>query len=206
MTTIDPRPRPQAFWTDARFLLGIVLIIGSIAGVWAVVAAARQTAPVLVAARTIAAGEEVGEADVRVADVALGALARSYLRPGAVEPGTVAMRTIDEGELVAVQALGSAAGARTTTVAIRMDDAVPAAVAPGSSVEVWVADPAEGGGFDEPRVLIAEASVLSVSRTESVMGSAGTSLELVISRSDVGGVLAALAGDARLSVVPAGHR
>lgn len=206
MTTIDQRPRSQAFWTDARFLLGIALIIGSIAGVWAVVAAARQTAPVLVAARTIAAGEEIGDADVRVADVALGPLARTYLAPGAISPGAVALRTLEEGELVAGAALGPAAGLRSTTVAVRLDDSVPAAVAPGSSVEVWVAEPGRDGGFDDPRVLISEASVLSVSRAESVMGSAGTSLELMISRSDVGGVLAALADDARLSVVPAGPR
>jgi hypothetical protein len=39
MTTLEPvRPRPRAFWGDARFFLGILLVIASVAGVWFVVA------------------------------------------------------------------------------------------------------------------------------------------------------------------------
>ena len=30
------RPRPRAFWADIRFLLGIALIVASVAGVWLV--------------------------------------------------------------------------------------------------------------------------------------------------------------------------
>ena len=67
MTAIEaPRLRSRAPWADVRFLLGLVLVIVSIAGVWFVVAAARQTAPVFAATRTIVPGETVSVDDVQV--------------------------------------------------------------------------------------------------------------------------------------------
>ena len=38
------RPRPRAFWADIRFLLGIALIIASVAGVWLVVSGTDKAA------------------------------------------------------------------------------------------------------------------------------------------------------------------
>lgn len=203
MTITDAKPRPRAFWADARFLLGIVLIVGSIASVWAVVAAARHTVPVLAAARTIVAGEVIAEADLQTADVALGRQEKAYLSPGGLEPGAVALRTIGEGELVARSSIGPAAMVDTTTIVLRAADEVPAAVVTGAVVEVWAAAPRERGEFAEPRVLVGGAVVASVATTDSVMGSSGTSLELVVPRTDVAAALAAIADGSRLSVVPA---
>ena len=42
------------------FFLGILLVIASVAGVWFVVAASRQTAPAFAANRTIVPGEAIG--------------------------------------------------------------------------------------------------------------------------------------------------
>jgi hypothetical protein len=202
MTLTDARPRPRAFWADARFILGIVLIIGSIAAVWAVVAASRHTVPVLAAHRTIVPGEVIDIDDLQVADVALGLRAEAYLAPDDLRPGTVAVRTIGAGELVARASVGPADSARTTAVVIHTDDEVPAAVSVGAVVEVWAAPQTERGRFDAPHVLVADATVLSVSRADSVMGGGGTSLELVIPRTDVAATLAAVADESRLSVVP----
>ena len=66
------RSRSRAPWTDVRFLLGLLLVVVSIAGVWFVVAAARQTAPVFAATRTIVPGEVVAADDLQVVDIALG--------------------------------------------------------------------------------------------------------------------------------------
>ncbi|MFT4220505.1 MAG: hypothetical protein QM611_08320, partial [Microbacterium sp.] len=132
MTTPDPaRPRPRAFWADARFLLGLALIAASVAGVWFLVTASRQTVPVLAATRTIVPGEAVSAAELREVDVALGASETAYLAPGALSEGAVATRTIHEGELVPLTAIGEADAARTTTVVVRSATDVPAAVAAG---------------------------------------------------------------------------
>lgn len=203
MTMTDSRPRPPAFWADARFLLGIVLVIGSIAAVWAVVATARQTAPALVATRTVVAGQVLSAADLEAVDIGLGAVAERYLAPGELVPGSVATRTLPRGDLIPRDAVGPAETARVTTIVLRSSGEVPAAVSTGSEVEVWSASPREQGRFDAPAVLVPLATVVSVNRGDAVMGGGETTVEVVIDRADLADALAAIAEGAALSVVPA---
>lgn len=196
------RPTRHRPWIDARFIAGIVLIVVSVAGVWLVVAAARQTAPALAAARTIVAGEPVDTSDLRVVDVALGQVADTYATTGDVDAGVIATRTIPAGELVPADALGDPAGARTTSVVVRSAVDVPAAVGAGTAVEVWAAPQRERGVYDAPRILVADATVAAVDRDDSMMGGGAASLELVIPRADVAAVLAAISDSSALSVVP----
>lgn len=208
MSVTEPaRPRPRPFWADARFLLGLTLIVASVAGVWLVVLAARQSEPVFAAARTIIPGEEVTAADLRVVDVGLGGVSETYAAPVDLEPGTVAVRTVEAGELVPRSALGAPESATRTTVVMRTNTDVPAAVRPGSDVEVWVAPaPERGADADDeahaPRILVPSATVASVTRDEGVVAGTSVSLELVIARADVPAALAAIAAGATVSVVP----
>lgn len=205
MTTADrPRPRQRAFWSDTRFLLGVLLVAVSVVGVWLVVAAARQTVPVLAAARTIVPGDVVSADDVRVVDVSLGQVGDAYLTPGAIAEGAVAVRTIGAGELVPIEAVGDSAAARVTTVVVDAALDVPASVVEGSRVEVWHAPAVEDGTFEVPRILVADATVSSVVRDEGVLGGAEASLEIVIPRADVAAMLAAQSDGSALSIVPAG--
>ncbi|MFC6335253.1 SAF domain-containing protein, partial [Paenibacillus septentrionalis] len=110
------RRRP---WGDVRFVVGIVLIVVSVAGVWFVASAARHTTPVYVAARTIVPGETITDADLRLVDVALGATADGYLADGALVGDTVTLRTIAAGELVPLEAMGDAAEARSTGIVVQ---------------------------------------------------------------------------------------
>jgi hypothetical protein len=207
MTATDhPRMRSRPFWGDARFLLGILLVAVSIAGVALVVAAARQTAPVLAAARTIVPGETVSADDFRTVEVALGASGAEYVAAGALPEAAVATRTIAEGELVPAGAVGEAADARVTTVVVDTAVDVPATIEDGSRVELWFAPVVERGVFDTPRILVADATVASVSREDGVIGEAGAALELVIPRADVAATLAAIADGSALSVVPLAGR
>lgn len=189
------RPRPRAFWADLRFLLGIVLVVASVGGVGLVVAAARQTVPVFAAARTLVPGEAVATEDLRVVEVALGALEEVYLSPATLSPGAVTARTVPAGQLVPRDAVVDAAALRTTTE-------LPAAVREGATVEVWSAPRLERGAFDAPRILIPAATVVSVTTEDSMLGGGGASVEVVIARAEVATTLAALAQGAGLSVVP----
>lgn len=184
-------------------MIGAVLVVASIVGVWMVVAAARQTMPVYTATRTIPAGEPVEPAELRVVEVALGTLDATYASGESLADGAVATRTIHAGELIPVAALGDPDVARTTTVVVRSSTAVPASVSAGTVVEVWASPVDADGVRQEPRILVADATVSSVTRDESMMGAGVASVELVIPRADVAAVLAALAGEAALSVVPA---
>ena len=204
MSAHEPvRPAPRAFWADARFLLGIALIVASVAGVWLIVAAARQSEAVFAATRTIVPGDVVAASDVRVVEVALGAMTGAYASPVDLEPGAVAVRTIAEGELVPRSSLGEPSAGTRTSVVIRTATDVATSVVPGADVEVWVAPVADDGGPAQPRILVPTATVVSVERREAIVADAAVTLELVIARADVAAVLAALADDSLLSVVPA---
>lgn len=204
MSTVRKGRRP---WTDLRFFIGLLLIVLSVAGVWLIVGAAQQTSPVLQAARTIVPGEPLTSADVRVVDVMLGTASAGYLTPTTLEPGLIATRTIAAGELVPSSAASDADQGRTTSVVVRSTVPVPATVETGTVVEVWAAEPrGDGKGFAEPRVLLSDATVASVRRDDGPLSANATTLELVVDRSAVGEVLAALTGGSSLSVVPIGAR
>ncbi len=192
----------RAFWGDARFFLGVLLVVASVVGVWLVVSAARQTVPVYAAAHTIVPGEPIAAGDVKVVDVALGPVAGTYLGEGELGDGIVATRTIEAGELVSTASVGDADDARTTSVVVRSAVDVPASVEAGTVVEVWAAPLLERGAYDDPRILVADATVVSVTRDDSMIGGGAAALELVIPRDDVSATLAAMADQSALSIVP----
>lgn len=196
--------RPRPFWADIRFLLGVVLVIVSIVGVWLVVDAARQTVPVLAADRTIVVGEPLRADDLRVVDVALGSQVGAYVTPGSLAPGAVAARTIADGELVPAAAVAAPDDLGVTTIVVTVTQGLPAALAEGTSVEVWHAPQGESGAFAEPRVLVGEATVRAVHEPEGVMAAGSASVELVLDRGDVAAALGAIARGDSISVVPTG--
>lgn len=199
---VSSRPTRASARPDLRLILGIILVLASILGVWFTVQAARTTAPAYVATRTIVPGEAVTADVVRSVEVSLGGLSESYLSTADVESGLVATRTIEVGELVPVAAVGSADAARTTRVVVRSAVDVPASVAAGTVVEVWAAPQRERGVYDAPRIVVADATVVSVARDESMIGGGAAQLELVIPRSDVAAALTAMSDQSALSVVP----
>lgn len=196
------RPR-RAFWGDVRFLIGIALVIVSITGVWLIVSASDDAAPVLQANRTITEGEALTSDDFQVVEVGLGALADDYLGPQDLQQGQVASRTLERGEIVPLSATADAAESSSTTIVIESSTGLPEDVVSGAVVEVWHAPPLEDGrSYDVPRILVAEAIVRDVLEDDTVLAEASTRVEIVIDRSDVADVLAAVTGGSSLSVVP----
>jgi hypothetical protein len=196
------RPR-RAFWGDVRFLIGIALVIVSITGVWLIVSASDDAAPVLQANRTITEGEALTSGDFQVVEVGLGALADDYLGPQDLQQGQVASRTLERGEIVPTSATTDAAESRSTTIVIESSTGIPEDVVSGAVVEVWHAPPLEDGrSYDVPRILVAEVIVRDVLEDDTVLADASTRIEIVIDRSDVADVLAAITGGSSLSIVP----
>ncbi|MEJ1088909.1 SAF domain-containing protein [Microbacterium sp. Mu-80] len=189
---------------DIRFVIGIILVVASVAGVWLLVSSSRQTMPLLQTTRTVTPGETIGSADLQVVDVSLGPLADAYLAPHDLEPGSIATRTLAEGELVPHSAIGTADEARTTTVVVS-STATPAGMTPGTVVEVWHA-PAQkdGRAFDDPRILVGDAVVVTVAEADGMLAQSRTDVEVAIDRGDVADVLAAITGGDAISLVPAG--
>ncbi|MCT2225854.1 SAF domain-containing protein [Microbacterium paraoxydans] len=196
---------PRRFRGDARFAVGIVLVLASIGGVWFVLTSSDQAVPVLQARRTIARGEVLRAADLETVDVALGAVSDEYLRPDQLPAGQVAVRTLTAGELVPRTAMTAASDSRTTTVVVESSVGLPEDVAAGTEVEIWQAPLREDGrSYDEPRILVGDVVVRAVLEPEGLLAENAAELEIVIDRSDVAAVLAAVTGGAALSVVPVG--
>ena len=155
------------------------------------------------ATRTIVPGEAISGDDVRLVDVALGQVGDAYLAPDALADGLVATRTIESGELVPPSAVGDAAARRAPRASCcAARSTCPASVDAGSVVEVWAAPLLERGAYDVPRILVADATVVSVTRDDSMIGGGSAALEVVIPRADVAATLAAMADESALSVVP----
>ncbi|WP_217184468.1 hypothetical protein [Streptomyces sp. AC495_CC817] len=198
------RPR-RAFWGDARFLIGIALVAASITGVWLLVSSSGRTTPVLVADRTIVRGEPLASDDFRVVDAALGPLTDAYLTPRSLRPGTVAARTLADGEIVPRAAVADAERSRTTTLVIESSTGIPDGVEAGAVVEIWQAPVIDDGRAHEaPRILVSDAIVGAVVQPEGMIAADGSSIEVVVDRTDVAAVLAAITGGALLSIVPIG--
>lgn len=194
--------RARSTWLDARFLIGLALVVGSIAGVWGVVQAARETAPVLVAARAIVPGQTITAADVIEADAQLGAAAEGYLVSSDLDGGLVSTRAIAEGELVPAAAVGDPGDADVTTVVVRSALDVPGDIAPGATVEIWAAPLVAPGEHGDPGVIVPDAVVGEVRADDGVVAQAGAVLELVVARDAVPDVLAHVSGGSAISAVP----
>lgn len=202
--TSTARPK-RAFWNDARFLIGVALVIISVVGVWLLVSTARHTTPVLQASRTIVQGEPLTSADFHVIDVSLGTVTGDYLAPQDLQSGLIAARTVSEGELMPDTATAAADSARTTTLVVQSSVGIPADVDAGTIIELWQSPPtADGRSFDAPRLLIADAIVVGIVESTGMVADARDTIEIVIDRADVADVLAAITGGSSLSVVPVG--
>ena len=200
--TRDAR-RARPAWLDARFLIGLVLVVASVAGVWGVVNAARQTAPALAVERPVVPGQSITAADVVQIDVQLGAAADGYLSPADLDDGLVATAAIAAGDLIPAAAVAEADATDVTAVVVRSTLDVPANIDVGSTVELWASPAEEPGEHGEPRVIVTRATVANLVTDDGVMRQEGAVVELVVSRDVVGEVLRHVSGGSALSVVPA---
>ncbi|OSM44222.1 SAF domain-containing protein [Nesterenkonia sp. PF2B19] len=99
----DRLRRPS--WKDPRLIVGVLLVVVSMAGVVALVGSQDRTAPVYAADRTISVGEPVSAEDLRVVDVRLDDVSGQYLSADREPPADLQfVSVVEEGELVPARA------------------------------------------------------------------------------------------------------
>jgi hypothetical protein len=196
--------RSRLLTIDPRLVVGVGLILASVAGVWFVVDAADRSRPVFVASSTLSVGDTVSEKDLTVAHVRLEAADSRYLAT-VPDGGLVVTRTVFEGEFIPLSAVKT--GARVQVSAVVLDSAtrLPGSVERGSLVDVWAAEKQEDGSFAPPVVMVSGAHVVEVLEQQGlVTASAANTVEVLVPTGTVALLLAALAGDSAISIVPAG--
>lgn len=188
-------------WMDPRLVIGVVLVLASLAGVWFVVEQSARTETAWAATRTLLPGDTVAPGDVEQVDVRLPQSQDHYLAGGTDPVGMVVASTVGPGEVLPLRALGDARSDDRSAVVIEVAGALPSAVRAGSLVDVWTAAPNEEG-FDAPAVLIDGAIVVEVVEDDGIMASAAQQLELLVPTSETARLLEAMSNAHVLSVVP----
>lgn len=189
---------------DPRVLVGAGLILASIAGVWVVVEAADRSSPVLVAASTLSVGDTLSAEDLAVAHVRLDDADARYLA-SVPDGGLVVTRTVFTGELIPLSAVKAGAEVQVRAVVVDSATRLPGSVEPGSLVDVWAAEKQEDGTFAPPVVVVGRAHVVEVLEQQGLVTAASANtVEILVPTGTVALLLAALAGDSALSIVPAG--
>lgn len=198
--------RLRAALLDPRLILGVILVVGSVAGVVAIVTAADDTVEVYAARGSVAPGDLVKADDLVVRSVGPAAAAERYLAPGDIPSGGVlASRAIGDGELIPATAVGDAAGLRQSAIVFDTPTRLPASVVPGSTVDLWASRVDDGGAVSAPVVIVSGASVVRLVETESIVGGGTVSgVELLVPKERIARVVEALARGDVLAVIPTG--
>lgn len=210
-TARAPRGRRRPA-TDARLLIGVLLVAASVAGVVGIVTAADRRLTVYAAGSTLIPGDRLDAGELRERSVALDDADSMYLTPADLPAdGLVVTAVVREGELLPRAAVATAAGDRSTTLVLELGSPVSASVAPGALVDVWSAalatsdDAAAAGQFEAPSVLTADAIVVRVLDDDQLVSAGGgAAVEVRIPRARVARLLQAIANGDALAVVPAG--
>jgi hypothetical protein len=198
------RSAKRSAFFDPRFVIGLVLVLASVGGVYAIVSAADRSTEVFVARGALVVGEIVHADDLVAAEVRLGGAGHLYLKPEAIpHEGVVMTRTVRSGELVPTSAVDRVGNTSTTSVVVTTERALSGSIEPGTVVDVWSADRTEREGYGPPVVLVGGASVVRVLKEGGLVADPNAvSVELRVPDQSVAEVLEALANDSALSVVP----
>lgn len=195
-------------WKDPRLLVGILLVLASVAGVVSLVGAADQTTEAYTAREAIAVGEKLTLDKLHRVKVRLGEVEEHYLTP---ETGTggefVAVQRIGKDQLVPHGSLGQADTLNRKPVAVTVEESLPVQAVPGSRVDVWVALPDTRNGFAQPALLLPGAEIAQLTAGGTALGSSRSTVVMVLVPDDqMADLLGAQANKAKISVVwnPAG--
>ncbi|WP_309073029.1 SAF domain-containing protein [Paenarthrobacter sp.] len=195
-------------WKDPRLLIGLLLVLGSMAGVIALVGSADRTTQVYSAREDIAVGQVVTESDLSIVKVRLDDVEPSYVtvEHGLAE-GEVALQRVAKNQLVPRASLGAADVVDRKPVAIAMEEELPSQAVPGARVDVWIAMPGSNNAFEEPRLLLPGAEIAGMTSGSSPLGATKTTVVMVlVTDEQMPKLLGAQANKAKVSVVwnPAG--
>lgn len=200
MTTLPSPParrlRPPS-WFDLRLLVGVLLVVGSMAAGTAVVSSAGRSVRVWAVTRDVAASTVLAVDDVRPARVRLFDSASGYLDVGRSPVGLAVRRGLAAGELLPAAALEDSRPGLVVNLPVRPENAP--SVARGQAVDVWAGTKDCG-----PRRVLASAAVQEVRTDEAGGLAARTGVLQVVLRvgpADAERLLAVLGVDSTIRLV-----
>ena len=210
-TVANQHPAPTAHrlrrpsWKDPRLLVGVLLVLASVALGSRVVAAADETVGVWAAADALVAGDRVHDGALSVVQVRLDGAPERYLPADQPLPAAaVALRPVGPGELVPRSAVGDADGLERRPVGVPLGGPVPSGLVRGALVDVWVSepDPGRAGTFADPEQVAAAAEVAEVTSGGGALSAGGsTTVQVLLAEDELRDVLRGLASGAEVALV-----
>ena len=208
-------PKPTAArlrkpsWRDSRLVVGLVLVLLSMAIGAKVIASADDTVPMYAAAAALVPGQPVTQKDVRRVDVQLDANEGRYVAADHdIGPNTFALRDVRPGELLPRSALGTKADVNLKPVSVLVDGGAAAQLTAGSIVDVWVNAKDRSSGADKYGNPVKTLEGATVVRTPDTSGgglgaaSGTTAVQVMVPDASVQALIAAIDQGARITLVP----
>ncbi|MEO8219386.1 MAG: hypothetical protein ABI563_01195 [Specibacter sp.] len=190
-------------WKDPRLLIGILLVLASVAGVVALVGSAGRTVPMYAAKDALVVGQKITPESFTIVQVQLGDAGGKYMNPQVVlGENSVAVRMVPKGELVSRSSIGQTDALDRKPAPVTISEPLPKEVVVGSHVDVWVALPDERNGFQAPVLMLPGAEVAALNVAAGSLGS-GKYMQIMVLVSDaqMPKFLGAVANKAKVSVV-----
>ena len=187
----------RARWLDPRLLIGVVLVLLSVALGARVVAAADNTIAVWAVTSDLAPGITVTAGDLRPVAVQLENAA-AYVRATSAPVGYQVVRQIGDGELLPKDALVEPGTLDLRMVVIEVGRGATDGLTRGRLVDVFAVDrpKAAGDPLPPPRLIRAAVTVAKVADASGALGAAGSSraVSLLVDEASVTDMLAAVSG------------
>ena len=191
---------------DARWLIGLLLLVAGVAGTIRVIAAFDNSVTTWVTVRTVMPGDTLKPSDVRATKVRLGESSGTYFVGGG-PPRGVLQQVVTKGQLVPRASVGSPASVTVRTVTVPIEAGTVDAVRTGSTVEVWVAKKISDAGADRyhaPQKVTDRALVARVGSANGglVSVSDGKPVQLLVPSDRLADVIDAVNSKSRVTLVP----
>jgi hypothetical protein len=187
----------------SRTLVGLGLVVVSLAGVGFVVNESQQTRVIAVTATEIIAGQRIAESDVVALVVPQGDVFDAYAHPADFSDSPVTSQSLGSGQLVPKAILGFETLSDDSVITIELSIGSPDWLRAGAVTELWVAPPGAENTFLAPFVLAPRVSILKVSRDEGFAADTlRTRVEVLVPRRHLPGAIHALANRYFLHLSP----
>ena len=204
-TTSPARRLQRPSWRDHRLLIGVILVLASVALGARTVAAADHTEPYFAARATLATGTELTAADVTVVRARISGSSTYLDARHALPTGRVLTHAVGAGELIPLSATVAADALALRPVSIPVDGGVPAGLSAGGRVDLWASNrEADGGnGYLPPQRIAEQVEVSHVQNAGDGLGSGrSASVQVLLAADALPRVLDALANEARIALLP----
>jgi hypothetical protein len=198
-------------WRDARLLVGLLLVLASVATGSYVVARADDRLPVFAASGPLVPGQPLSEDDLVRVDVQLGSEAGRYLSAAAgLAPDRYVLREVADGELVPAAAIGGKDLVGVQPLTLTVDAGAASVLRVGTRVDVYV-NPVDRGAttggtsFTGPELALQAVSVSGLPQTSDGLGSgsgADRPIQVMAPTDRIKEIIGAVDLGARVTVVP----